>query len=113
MYFTIYSKRFLFTVPGCDVPAEIMILTHGSENINEYNWNMNKDFISNLIRNLFVGQSSHHIGFIVYSNSVGDTVGIDPFKDTFDLTNFANSLIHPGNGANTAAGNYLLLSMHI
>jgi hypothetical protein len=61
-----------FSVPGCDIPAEIMILTHGSENINEYNWNKNKDFIASLIRNLNVGQNSHHMGMIVYGASVGD-----------------------------------------
>lgn len=102
-----------FSVPGCDIPAEIMILTHGSENINEYNWNKNKDFIASLIRNLNVGQSSHHMGMIVYGASVGDTVGINPYKDTFDLTNVANSLIHPGKGANTAQGNSFIANLKL
>nr|BAK86420.1 BMSP [Mytilus galloprovincialis] len=91
-------------IPGCDIPAEIMLLTHGSENINEYNWNKNKDFIVSLIRNLNVGKTQHHVGYVVYSNTYGDTIGLEPYKSTFDLTNMANSLIHPGKGVNTAIG---------
>ncbi|OWF42080.1 Collagen alpha-6(VI) chain [Mizuhopecten yessoensis] len=89
--------------PGCEVPAEIMFMMHGSDDIKDDNWGMNKKFVSSLVRNLYVNRGAHHVGMVVYSSSVGDHMSLQPFKEVFDVQNHINSFSHPRGGANTAA----------
>jgi hypothetical protein len=94
-----YLNPLFVLVAGCDVPAEIVFMLHGSRATTDESWKDSQRFLSRMVNNMYVGPSSHHYGLLVYGRSIGDHVGLQPYKDKFTLQNYFNSLIKP-----TAAG---------
>ncbi|KAL3856121.1 hypothetical protein ACJMK2_015314 [Sinanodonta woodiana] len=88
----------------CDVPADIVFVIDGSDSISDPDFSRLKNFVANLIDNFEISPQAIHIGMIVYSTLIGETVGLQPFKSKMVLKVFARNLAHPKFGTNTAKG---------
>lgn len=93
------------SVPNCDVPAEIMFMLQGSQSTDDQSWADSKRFLSTVVNNMYASPSAHHYGAFVYGSAIGDHVGLQPFKDKFELQNYFNSMMKPtSSGSDVAAG---------
>ncbi|XP_021344654.1 matrilin-2-like, partial [Mizuhopecten yessoensis] len=88
----------------CNVPADVGILLDGSDSIADADWTKQKYFIASLINNLAVGRDTIHVGVVVFSTIIGETVGLTPFKPKELLMILSNNLKQPKVGTNTALG---------
>ncbi|XP_052673852.1 uncharacterized protein LOC128155962 isoform X3 [Crassostrea angulata] len=94
----------LSPIPNCDVPAEIMFMLQGSQATDDQSWADSKRFLSTVVNNMYASPSAHHYGAFVYGSAIGDHVGLQPFKDKFELQNYFNSMMKPtSSGSDVAA----------
>lgn len=94
----------LFLDRICDVPGDIVFLIDGSDSIGDVDFRRQKNFVANMIDNFEIGKESIHVGIVVFSTIIGDTVGLQPSRSKDLLKILANSLRHPKVGTNTALG---------
>ncbi|KAK3083273.1 hypothetical protein FSP39_018154 [Pinctada imbricata] len=88
----------------CDVPGDIVFLMDGSDSINDADFIRQKAFVANMIDNFEIGAEAIHVGMVVYSTMIGETVGLQQSRSKNLLKIFAKSLKHPKVGTNTARG---------
>lgn len=88
----------------CNVPGDVVVVMDGSDSIADDDFIRQKNFVADLIDNFEIGAESLHVGLIVYSTLIGDTVGLVPTKSKDLLKILARNLRHPKIGTNTARG---------
>ena len=81
-----------------------MLLLDGSDSIKDADWIKMKQFTKQLIMSLDVARDAMNIGIVVYSTEVGDSIGVNPFKDKNRLRLLAGVLRQPKASTNTAKG---------
>ncbi|KAK7507236.1 hypothetical protein BaRGS_00001171 [Batillaria attramentaria] len=97
---------------SCQRAAEVVFLLDGSHSIKQEDWSRNRLFISTLINSLEVDISAIHVGIIVYSSNIGDTISLDPFLSKTQLLSRVGALNQPPLGrTNTALGLQTLRAM--
>ena len=92
--------------PGkiCNVPGDIIFLIDGSNSIGDVDFQRQKNFVINMIDNFEIGKDYIHVGIVVFSTIIGDTVGLQPSRSKDLLKILARNLRHPKVGTNTALG---------
>ena len=65
----------IFSDRICNVPGDIVFVIDGSDSISDPDFIRLKNFVANLIDNFEIGSSAIHVGMIVYSTLVGETIG--------------------------------------
>ena len=59
----------------CNVPGDIVFVIDGSDSISDEDFVRLKNFVANLIDNFEIGPDAIHVGMIVFSTLVGETIG--------------------------------------
>ncbi|XP_025114149.1 cartilage matrix protein-like isoform X2 [Pomacea canaliculata] len=97
---------------SCQQPADVVFLLDGSHSIQAEDWDRGRIFVSTLINSLEVGDEGIHVGIIVYSSNVGDTIPIKPFLGKAELKRRVSGLRQtPLGRTNTALGLQALRGM--
>lgn len=106
-YVDVYNFSCFISAPLCGDPTVInmFVCPSDSQSMDDQSWADSKRFLSTVVNNMYASPSAHHYGAFVYGSAVGDHVGLQPFKDKFELQNYFNSMMKPASsGSDVAAG---------
>lgn len=61
--------------------------------MDDQSWVDSKCFFSIVVNNMYVSFSVYYYGVFVYGSVIGDYVGLQLFKDKFELQNYFNFMM--------------------
>ena len=93
-----------FSDEACPAHKDVFFLLDGSDSISTVDFLRLKSAVSETIHNLNVTEEAINVGMAVFSENIGDSVGVLPFKSKTLLTLLVKALRQPKGGTDTAMG---------
>jgi len=86
-----------------DCPADIVFVVDESGSIGATNFDLMKNFLSQLIGNLDIQSGRTRVGLVTYSSAVGTGFNLSDYQTIASMQSAILSLHYPGGGTNTGA----------